>query len=231
MSNSFKRALLSIGITLILAATAMATDGYFQTGFGVKKQGQGGAGVALPQDSMAAATNPARVVIVGNRFDIGLTFFRPIRSGTITGDQPPPGYPDANGTYDASGQKNFLIPELGFNHLFNPKLSFGVSIFGNGGLNTSYLTPIPLLGSTKAGVNLEQLFLAPTVAYKVNSHNAIGVSLNIGYQMFAAVGLQNFANSNYSIDPTRVTNRGYDSAEGAGVRVGWLGEVTKTLSL
>jgi long-chain fatty acid transport protein len=231
MSNTIKRSLLSMAFTLFLAAPMMATDGYFQTGFGGKQQGQGGAGVALPQDSLAAATNPAGMVFVGNRFDLGLTLFRPIRSGTITGNQLPPGYPDVNGTYDASGQKNFLIPELGYNHLFNPRISFGVSIYGNGGMNTSYLTPIPLLGTTKAGVDLEQLFVTPTVAFKVNPHNAIGISLNIGYQMFAAVGLQNFANSNYSSDPSHVTNRGHDSAEGAGVRVGWLGEVTKAVSL
>lgn len=231
MRNTIKRSLSLTALTLILAAPMMATDGYFQTGFGVKQQGQGGAGVALPQDSLAAATNPAGMVFVGNRFDIGLTLFRPIRSGTITGNQLPPGYPNVNGTYDASGQKNFVVPELGFNHLFNPKLSLGVSIYGNGGMNTSYLTPIPLLGGTKAGVDLEQLFVAPTMAFKVNPRNAIGVSLNIGYQRFAASGLENFANSNNSIDPTRVTNRGYDSAEGAGVRVGWLGELSRIVSV
>ena len=231
MSSTIKRSLLSMAFTLTLAAPMMATDGYFQTGFGVKQQGQGGAGVALPQDSLAAATNPAGMVFVGNRFDIGLTLFRPIRGGTITGNQLPPGYPNVNGTYDGSRLKNFVIPELGFNHLFNPKLSVGVSMYGNGGMNTSYLNPIPLLGSTKAGVDLQQLFIAPTVAFKLTPHNAIGVSLNIGYQRFAASGLENFANSNNSIDPGRVTNRGYDSAEGAGVRVGCLGELSRIVSV
>jgi long-chain fatty acid transport protein len=223
--------MMSIGITLVLAAPLMATDGYFSSGFGVIQEGQGGAGVALPQDSLAAATNPAGMVFVGNRFDFGLTLFRPNRSGTITGNQLPPGYPNVNGTYDASKIANFGIPELGFNHLFSPKLSVGVSMYGNGGLNTSYRSPIPLLGSSNAGVDLQQLFIAPTLAYKVTKHQGFGVSLNIGYQRFAATGLENFANSNYSSDPTRVTNRGYDSAEGVGVRVGWLGEVTKTVSL
>jgi long-chain fatty acid transport protein len=231
MRNVFKRSLRSIALTLILTTPVMATDGYFSTGFGVIQEGQGGAGGALPQDSLAAATNPAGMVFVGNRFDIGLTLFRPIRSSTITGNQLPPGYPDVNGNYDASRLKNFAIPELGFNHLFNPRLSLGVSMFANGGMNTSYLTPIPLLGSTNAGVDLQQLFVAPTLAFKVSSHNALGVSLNIGYQRFAASGLENFANPENSVDPTRVTNRGYDSSEGAGVRVGWLGEVTKTVSL
>jgi long-chain fatty acid transport protein len=231
MSNTFQRFLLLIATAVILATPLMATDGYLQTGFGVIQQGQGGAGVALPQDSLAAATNPAGMVFVGNRFDLGLTLFRPIRSGTITGNQLPPGYPDVNGIYDGSRLKDFAIPELGFNHLFSPRLSLGVSMYANGGMNTSYVTPIPLLGSTKAGVDLQQLFIAPTLAFKVNSHNAFGVALNIGYQRFAASGLENFANAENSVDPTRVTNRGYDSSEGAGVRVGWLGELNRKVNI
>jgi long-chain fatty acid transport protein len=229
MSNTLRRSLLSIAFTLILTAPAVATDGYFASGFGVKQQGQGGAGVALPQDSLAGAANPAGMVFVGNRFDLGLTLFRPIRSGTITGNQLPPGYPNVNGTYDGSRLKDFAVPELGFNHLFSSRLSLGVSTYGNGGMNTSYLSPIPLLGSTKAGVDLQQLFVSPTLAFKVNSRNAIGVSLNIGYQRFAASGLENFANPNNSLDPSRVTNRGYDSSEGVGVRVGWLSQINRVV--
>lgn len=208
-----------------------ATDGYFAAGYGVKQQGQGGAGVALPQDSLAAATNPAGMVFVGNRFDFGATLFRPIRGGTITGNQLPPGYPNVNGDYDANESKYFLIPEFGYNHLLTSKVSLGVSVFGNGGMNTSYVTPIPLLGSSKAGVDLQQLFVNPTLAVKVNARNAFGVSLNLAYQRFKAEGLQNFAVANFSGAPADVTNGGYASSVGAGVRVGWLGEVSDKVTL
>lgn len=57
-------------------------------------------------------------------------------------------------------------------------------------MNTSYTTPIPLLGSTRAGVDFEQLFVLPTVAYKLTDHQAIGISLNIGWQRFSGEGLQ-----------------------------------------
>ncbi len=213
------------------AAGLWATDGYLSHGYGIKQAAQGGAGVALPTDSMAAATNPAGMVVIGNRFDFGLDLFRPSRSGSITGNQLPPGYPNVNGTYDANGERNFLIPELGYNHMARRWLAFGISAYGNGGMNTSYLSPIPLLGSTKAGVDLQQLFVAPTVSMRLNKHNSIGVSFNLAYQRFQAEGLQNFANANYSSDPTHVTNRGYDSTEGWGLRVGWLGDVNSWLSL
>jgi long-chain fatty acid transport protein len=225
MGTDIKRRLLAF--TLLLAAPVFATDGYFATGYGVIQQGQGGAGVALPQDSLAAATNPAGMVLVGDRFDFGVTLFRPIRSATITGS----GFPGVDGAYDASRKKNFFIPELGYNHLINSRVSLGVSIFGNGGMDTAYTTPIPLLGSKNAGVDLVQLFVAPTVAFQASARNAFGVSLNIGYQRFSASGLENFDNANFSTAPGNVTDRAGSGAFGAGVRVGWLGTIDKVLSL
>ncbi|HEY1253269.1 MAG TPA: hypothetical protein VGF01_00660, partial [Terracidiphilus sp.] len=75
--------ILLVVIALLFAGdAALATDGYFLTGYGTKQQGQGGAGVAKPGDSLAGATNPAGLLLVGNRFDIGLTLFRPVRYGT-----------------------------------------------------------------------------------------------------------------------------------------------------
>lgn len=224
------RAFRLLALTLLLALPAFATDGYFSSGFGVKQQGQGGAGVAFPQDSITAATNPAGMALVGDRFDFGMSWFRPIRDTSITGS----GAPGVDGIYDGSRKKNFFIPELGYNHLFNPKLAFGVSVYGNGGMNTAYTTPFPLFsGPTtfRAGVDLQQLFVSPTVAFKANAHNAFGVSLNIAYQKFAAQGLENFANSSFSSAPANVTERGFSNSFGAGVRVGWLGTINQSLSL
>jgi long-chain fatty acid transport protein len=231
MESKVKRAVFMLALMGGLTTGLSATDGYLSQGYGIKQAGQGGAGVAMPTDSLAAATNPAGMVIIGNRFDFGLTLFDPNRTGTIVGNQLPPGYPNVNGTYDANGQTRFLIPELGYNHMARPWLALGISLFGNGGMNTSYTTPIPLLGNTKPGVDLEQMFIAPTVSMKVNRRNAIGVSFNLAYQLFQATGLQNFATPNSSSDPANVTNRGYDSALGGGVRVGWLGDVNSKLTL
>lgn len=231
MKRYLKSSILTAALVGAIAVSGFGTDGYLAPGYGVKQQARGGAGVALPEDSLTAATNPAGMVFVGNRFDLGVSFFRPVRSGTIIGNQLPPGYPDADGDYDGSGQKNFLIPELGYNHMFGRNMSLGLSVFGNGGMNTSYLTPIPLLGTTAAGVDLQQMFVAPTFAIKVTPRNAFGVSLNIAYQRFEAQGLQNFASPYFSIDPTHVTNRGYDSSFGWGTRVGWIGQVNRIVTL
>lgn len=201
IKQSARRLLVVLVASLVTVDSSFATDGYFLTGYGAKQQGRGGTGVALPGDSLAGATNPAGLILVENRIDFGLTLFRPIRSGTITGNQLPPGYPDVNGPYDASRVKNFSLPELGYSHLLRPNVAVGVALYGNGGFNTSYTRPIPLLGSTRGGVDLEQLFISPTLAYRAGAHNSFGVAANIAYQRFSAEGLQNFSNASESSDP------------------------------
>jgi long-chain fatty acid transport protein len=108
-----------------------------------------------------------------------------------------------------------------------------VSIYGNGGMNTAYTTPIPLFSqgtpSFRAGVDLQQLFAAPTLAFKVNEHNALGISLNVAFQKFAAQGLENF--EGFSNSPGNLTERGFSNSFGAGFRVGWLGTIDQYLSL
>ncbi len=208
----------------IVSPLAHATNGYFPIGYGVKNEGMGGVGIALPQDSIAAAVNPAGMVMVGDRADVSLTWFRPNRSATTTGS----GFP--NGTFDGNGRSNFFIPDLGYNKMVRPDMSLGVSIYGNGGMNTQYNNN-PYGGVGPAGINLEQLFIAPAWSWKVTPTNSIGIALNLAYQSFSATGLQGFDNPIFSAHPGSVTNNGNDTSTGAGVRIGWTGEVTPTVTV
>ena len=76
-------------LAVLAAAPAHATNGYFEHGYGIKSQGIGGGGVALPQDGLAAAANPAGSAFVGNRVDVGLSWFMPKRSADIVGNAAP----------------------------------------------------------------------------------------------------------------------------------------------
>lgn len=58
---------------LIASPLAYATDGYFSDGYGMKSIGMAGVGIALPQDAIAAANNPAGMVMVGDRIDMGIS--------------------------------------------------------------------------------------------------------------------------------------------------------------
>jgi long-chain fatty acid transport protein len=78
-------------------------------------------------------------------------------------------------------------------------------------------------------VDIDQVFISPTFSYKAGAHNYFGVAANIAVQRFAAEGLQYI--EAISSDPTHVTNNGYSYSSGAGVRVGWLGELNHFLSV
>ena len=224
---------------LLAAGSALATNGYFSHGYGMKAKGMGGVATALSQDSFGGANNPASMVWAGSRFDIGLDWFSPVRSAERSGA----GFTTLNGKVD-SGKENFFIPELGYNRMLRDDLSLGVSIYGNGGMNTTYpqgnfncgAGPANMLcGSGELGVDLTQLIVAPTMAYKLNAQHSVGVSLLLGYQRFKATGLQAFDNAPgfppFTSSQGNVTNRGYDNAYGAGVRVGYMGHLSDAISI
>ncbi len=58
---------------LLVPMMAGATNGYFSHGYGAKSQA--GVGIALPQDALAPATNPAGTAVVGDRLDLGIRRF------------------------------------------------------------------------------------------------------------------------------------------------------------
>jgi long-chain fatty acid transport protein len=215
---------------LLLATPAQATNGYLSHGYGIKSIGMAGAGIALPQDALAAAINPAGMAMLGNRIDLGLNWFSPTgREAQVVGG------PLNGTTYDGNNKKNFFIPEFGYNQMLNSAMSLGVSVYGNGGMNTDYTSAFPLFGSSNPGVDLSQLFIAPTLGYKVAPEHALGVTLNLAYQRFKAHGLENFTAPSgpmrFSAYPGNVTNQGYDDSYGYGLRIGYLGQLTPNFAL
>jgi long-chain fatty acid transport protein len=222
-----KFSLLGALVATTLATPALATNGYFSHGYGVNSEGMGGVGIALPQDALAAATNPAGMALIGDRLDLGLTWFRPEREAKISGT--PGGFSD--GTFKGNGREDFFIPEFGFNKLINPDIALGVSVYGNGGMNTSYKGGIPLLnglGKT-SGIDYIQAFAAPTIAWKVTPSQSVGASVILGYQRFKATGIDNF--TGISVAPNNVTGLGVDDAYGIGLHLGWIGQITDKVSL
>jgi long-chain fatty acid transport protein len=218
---------IAVAVALSAPLAAFATTGYFQHGYGLKAQGMGGVGIALPQDALAPATNPAGLGFIGSRADVGLLWFQPNRKSEITGNI----FPGVNGSYDGNGRKSFLIPDFGISHAFNENLIGGLAVYGNGGMNTTYKTS-PFTGfggSSPAGVDLTQMFIAPTLAYKPNQNHSFGASLIFAYQVFSADGLGPFAAG--SVSPGNVTGRGDDHSSGWGLKLGWTGKVTDAVTL
>lgn len=236
---------MRVSTIAVLAAAALpfaahATDGYFAHGYGMKAKGMAGAATAVAQDPFGGANNPATMAFVGNRFAIGVDLFSPSRSAERSGSPPGVGL-DGSATSDSN---YFGIPELGYNYMVRPDLALGVTVYGNGGMDTDYPGgQIPgasacqgfnpgqpnynlLCGNGNLGVDLSQLVIAPTLAWKFAPNHAIGIAPLWAYQRFKAYGLQAFDNPLLSTSPGSVTNNGYDSSTGWGVRVGYYGQFT-----
>lgn len=224
---------------------ASATNGYFSHGYGLKGKGRAGVSTAFTDDTFGGANNPAQMVWVGQRLDAGIDWFRPIREASRVGSN---NFGTGNFDFSEESENNdFLIPEFGYNMMISPTLSLGVTVYGNGGMNTTYESGAslfgggcralgganpanPLCGIGSLGVNLSQLIIAPTLAWKFTEKHSVGISPLFGYQRFKSYGLQPFAAIS-SYPPSVLTNPGTDDAWGVGVRVGWLGKFTDTVSV
>lgn len=226
-----------------LAGSAFATNGYFGHGYGMKAKGMAGASTASHDDAFFGANNPAAAAFAGNRIDLGVDLFSPIREYSRTGSAGGAGFFDGSVESDSNF---FLIPEFGYNRMVNNNLALGVTVYGNGGMNTDYATGQTdlgmcaggapngqpgnmLCGMGSLGVDLMQLIIAPTAAYKIAPNHSIGISPLLGYQRFKAEGLHGFMPLSNS--PNNLTNNGYDDSFGYGVRVGYLGKITPTVTI
>lgn len=205
---------------------AWATDGYFPHGYGMKAKGMGGASVAMTDNAFAGATNPAIAAWAADRAEVGVDVFMPERSMERTGLG-----------MTKSDSNTFYIPEFGYNKKLSEQMGVGVTVYGNGGMNTDYPSnSIPangcgpgapasnaFCGSGRLGVDLQQLIIAPTLAYKVHANHSIGISPLLVQQIFKVDGLQAFGGM--SASSQNLTNNGYDSSNGFGVRLGYLGKI------
>ena len=230
-----RKTLLAVATAAALApCAALATDGYFAHGYGMKAKGRGGASTAMTTDAFGGAVNPATMAFAGERLDLGLDWFRPDRSAKREGSAGGTGFLD--GAAEGNETENFFIPEFGYNKMVRPDLSLGITVYGNGypsgqldqgvcqgGAPTGVRVNL-LCGSGNLGVDLSQLIFAPTLGWKFTPSHSVGVSPLVAYQRFKAYGLDAF--SPISSDPANLTNRGYDDAWGFGARIGYFGQLT-----
>ena len=137
-----------------------------------------------------------------------------------------------------SDNQLFPIPSFGWNKMLTDTSSIGVMIYGNGGMNTEYqggsarvynpgtdtvVTAPGTYGAGTAGVDLMQLFVAPTYSVKVTENSSVGVSLIGAFQRFKATGLSNFAG--VTLNPTNLSNNGYATSTGFGLKLGFNAQI------
>ena len=233
---------------LVISQCSFATTGYFSLAYGPKSSAMAGAVVAAPQDATISAVNPAGMAVIGDRADISLMLFSPIREASLDPRS-------IGGNFEVkqkSSRDFFLIPNGGISSKITDKLSWGLSVYGNGGMNTTYSrniydetmavvfsgSPATVPEGTTTGmantgelmIDMGQAVFAPTLSYKLTENHSFGISALLGVQYFKAKGLGNFQGFT-TPGSTDLTDTGYDFSYGAGVRVGWLGKVHPKVTL
>jgi len=226
------RAAAISALALLAATPAMATEGMFQHAYGLRHKALAGAGVASAEDATAISINPSGLVDVGDQFNMGISLFMPFRKYEAAGTTQ-----ISPGTHKSTG--NFWpAPTLAYVRQIDDKSAFGFSIFGNGGMNTTYKAFSSALGCNppggafcdgKAGVDLMQMFVSAAYARRFGNKFSVGIAPILAVQRFKAYGLRGFSPMSY--DPTNFSNRGYDWSVGGGVRLGVTFKPTERLSL
>ena len=224
----FSKLLLAMAASGI-ATSAFATNGYFAHGIGVKAKAMGGASIAFAEDGFGAATNPANLAQVKDGYSIGVSAFAPDRAVNGTSAWATNASLSATADHDGNQAADaFAIPEFAYVKTYNDKINWGVVVYGNGGMNVDYGKAMYDSGANTSS-NLEQLFISPTVSYKVNDRNTVAASLNIVYQTFKATGLNWFIP--YTISGAdNPGGHGTDDSMGVGVKLGWTGKLSDALT-
>ena len=215
---------------IIVASTSFATNGYFRHGIGIQQSALGGAGAALSLSSIGPATNPASLSFIGTRYDISVAVFGPNRDYTVTGN--PSGFPGTFGLAPGkmeSKSNAFIIPTLGASWKIDDMNAVGLALYANGGMNTNYDTRTFYDPSSPGtGVNLEQAFVGGSYAIQLVPDHALGVTLLLGFQRFAAKGLGSFAP--FSSSPQNLTGNRFSTSTGFGARFGYQGKISPYLA-
>lgn len=245
MKFNFKHALTTIFVFCIsIPFNSYATNGYFLIGFGSKSRAMGGTGVAYNMDGLAAAFNPASMTDSSDSITLAAEFFRPKMSiyhdSTLMGQ-----------TDETSNVDKFIIPALGGIYKWNDRITLGAAMIGAGlktefnqtannsactaagtGCPPTVFNILDDLASTEAGIELYQIQMLPSIAYKVDDTHSVGATLVIAGQYFRAEGLEDFGRAGFTASGPAaneaearlgLTGVGFDHSFGLGYRLGWLG--------
>lgn len=125
---------------LLTSPMAWATNGYFAHGYSASQRAMGGAGTALTEDALIASINPAGAYWLEDRLDVTLSLFSPIRDYQAG----PVGAGADNSILRLeegrlrSDNEMYYIPGFAYTRRLNEVSSWGIAVYGNGGLNTEY---------------------------------------------------------------------------------------------
>lgn len=211
----------------------------------VKSTGMAATSISYPLDSLAGAYNPAGNAVVGDRIDIEGAWVHNTGHAKLEGNTIfPPGTelnPLTNGKFSGMQFKNVFPASFGINKVWcvacDWEIATGLIVYNRNFQKTTYSQPLPLLGTSKAGLEYVNQTISPIVAIRWCNSHSIGISANYQIERIKVNGLQNFdhlptlQNPTGTLFPGHVTNRGYNYATGWGFTIGYYGQITDALAI
>jgi len=228
-TSNFSHFLLISTLTILSESVfshPLMANGALPYCFGSKMCQMGGAGVAIPLDSLSGNVNPALMANVGNQagLDPIIVFQREKIDSSRT--QLTNGTPLPAQTGPITNRiKTYGGGYLGFNYVLNPEWSVGISTAG-GGTNARYKESFisPALSAPRKLETMAALS-SQILTYKPSCDQAYGVSLIAGYLQMK---------NNLTLFPSGAVTKGSnrtDHAWGIGARVGGQWNLSQFLSL
>jgi len=199
----------------------------------VRASGMGSTGIAYPQDALASAYNPAGIVNVCDRFDIGIYGKCYEGDARISGNLNTKNElnPNTNGSFDSFRRKRFYSGDFGINKNFclcDIPFSISFVAYEKNFFHPNYNVIFPRFGTTRAEMEFIHYVFAPALAFKIWDHS-FGFSINVNQCHFKANGFEKLLF--FSSDPTNISNQGGQTEYGVGVTVGWQWDILDCLSV
>ncbi len=159
------RATVAASALLLASLSAHATNGMLMEGYGPQSLAMGGAATAFDNGTAAMMNNPATLQLGANgtRADLALGVLGP--NVTSMGEK-------SSGT-------SYVMPAFGWVRK-NDQYSYGIGVFGQGGMGTEYSARSMNAAGTDQPVRSELAVgrvIAP-VSYKVNERTNVGATLD-----------------------------------------------------
>lgn len=235
---------------LTVGGQAMATNGYFTHGVGVRLKGMAGAGVGSNSDlgPIVVANNPALALFAADGNEFGLALFSPHRayeaSESLANGQG--GAFTIGGGEVKSSSNLFPVPYFAKNWHLEDDRALTLMAYGRGGMNTDWDSssataifdpdgpgPAPVselqgtFGGGISGVDLSQLYISLNYASRYSENLVWGIGPTLAVQSFEVVGLsafapytETFAAAGGTAFPDNLTNNGHDTSWGFGFTAG-----------
>lgn len=233
-------------LSLAGAGPLWATNGFVPHGAGTKNKAMAGAGIALPEEAMAAANNPATALLVSGRVDAGIGLFMP-KSNYFSSES------DRNGRFgsftigpnqlDAADQNN-LAPYFAACWRLGERSAFALALDVRSGIDTEYrggtatfdpdgkgAEPVQTFPGTLGDGDVQwkssQVLLDIAYARQFGERVSLGLSGVLAAQSFKVGGIgtlapltKTFAASGGAELPERLSGNGRDRSYGAGLKLG-----------